>query len=158
MTTLLHPFWNCPNTGLGQFKYFIDAVLSRFLNKRRNRKRLYISFCMQNRETLTKFEKSSITQKNSEAFKFNPRRLTQWCKLFVSSVVGVDNSGCLWRRNWRCSLCNSAIEREQRNWRLPCGTETAMENVVEILKIQPAKNQDWSRWPDAFGLVVGRDK
>ena len=25
----LHPFWNCPNTGLGQFKYFIDAVLSR---------------------------------------------------------------------------------------------------------------------------------
>ena len=22
--------WNCLNTGLGQFKYFIDAVLSRF--------------------------------------------------------------------------------------------------------------------------------
>ena len=30
ITTLLHPFWNHPNTGLGQFKYFIDAVLSRF--------------------------------------------------------------------------------------------------------------------------------
>ena len=30
ITTLLHPFWNCPNTGLGQFKHFIDAVLSRF--------------------------------------------------------------------------------------------------------------------------------
>ena len=29
ITTLLHPFWNRPNTGLGQFKYFIDAVLSR---------------------------------------------------------------------------------------------------------------------------------
>ena len=29
ITTLLHPFWNHPNTGLGQFKYFIDAVLSR---------------------------------------------------------------------------------------------------------------------------------
>ena len=29
ITILLHPFWNCPNTGLGQFKYFIDAVLSR---------------------------------------------------------------------------------------------------------------------------------
>ena len=29
ITTLLHPFWNSPNTGLGQFKYFIDAVLSR---------------------------------------------------------------------------------------------------------------------------------
>ena len=29
ITTLLPPFWNCPNTGLGQFKYFIDAVLSR---------------------------------------------------------------------------------------------------------------------------------
>ena len=28
ITTLLHPFWNRPNTGLGQFKYFIDAVLS----------------------------------------------------------------------------------------------------------------------------------
>ena len=28
ITTLLHPFWNHPNTGLGQFKYFIDAVLS----------------------------------------------------------------------------------------------------------------------------------
>ena len=28
--TFLHPFWNRPNTGLGQFKYFIDAVLSRF--------------------------------------------------------------------------------------------------------------------------------
>ena len=27
---LLHPFWNSLNTGLGQFKYFIDAVLSRF--------------------------------------------------------------------------------------------------------------------------------
>ena len=30
ITTLLHPFWNHPNTGLGQFKYFIDAVLSWF--------------------------------------------------------------------------------------------------------------------------------
>ena len=30
ITTLLHPFWNCPNTGLGQFKYFINVVLSRF--------------------------------------------------------------------------------------------------------------------------------
>ena len=28
ITTLLHPFWNRPNTGLGQFKHFIDAVLS----------------------------------------------------------------------------------------------------------------------------------
>ena len=28
ITTLLHPFWNHPNTGLGKFKYFIDAVLS----------------------------------------------------------------------------------------------------------------------------------
>ena len=28
ITTLLHPFWNRPSTGLGQFKYFIDAVLS----------------------------------------------------------------------------------------------------------------------------------
>ena len=25
ITTLLNPFWNRPNTGLGQFKYFIDA-------------------------------------------------------------------------------------------------------------------------------------
>ena len=30
ITTLLHPFWNRPNTGLGQFKYFIDAILSWF--------------------------------------------------------------------------------------------------------------------------------
>ena len=30
ITTLLHSFWNRPNTGLGQFKYFIDVVLSRF--------------------------------------------------------------------------------------------------------------------------------
>ena len=30
ITTLLHPFFNCPNTGLVQFKYFIDAVLSQF--------------------------------------------------------------------------------------------------------------------------------
>ena len=30
ITTLLHPFWNHPNTGLGQFKYFIDAVLNWF--------------------------------------------------------------------------------------------------------------------------------
>ena len=30
ITTLLHPFSNCPNTGLVQFKYFIDAVLSQF--------------------------------------------------------------------------------------------------------------------------------
>ena len=30
ITTLLHPFWNCPITGLGQFKYFTDAVLSWF--------------------------------------------------------------------------------------------------------------------------------
>ena len=30
ITTLLHPFWNRPNTGLGQFKYFTDAALSRF--------------------------------------------------------------------------------------------------------------------------------
>ena len=26
---LLHPFWNSPNTGVGQVKYFIDADLSR---------------------------------------------------------------------------------------------------------------------------------
>ena len=30
ITTLLHTFWNRSNAGLGQFKYFIDAVLSRF--------------------------------------------------------------------------------------------------------------------------------
>ena len=30
ITTLLHPFWNRLDTGLVQFKYFIDAVLSRF--------------------------------------------------------------------------------------------------------------------------------
>ena len=30
ITTLLHPFWNRPNTGLGQFKYLIDAGLSWF--------------------------------------------------------------------------------------------------------------------------------
>ena len=29
ITTLLHPFLNRPNTGLGHFKYFVDAVLSR---------------------------------------------------------------------------------------------------------------------------------
>ena len=29
ITTLLHPFRNYRNTGFGQFKYFIDAVLSR---------------------------------------------------------------------------------------------------------------------------------
>ena len=28
ITTLLHPFWNHPNTGLGKFKYFIDAAMS----------------------------------------------------------------------------------------------------------------------------------
>ena len=28
ITTLLHPFGNRSNTGLGRFKYFIDAVLS----------------------------------------------------------------------------------------------------------------------------------
>ena len=30
ITTLLSPLLNCPNTGLGQFKYFINAVLSWF--------------------------------------------------------------------------------------------------------------------------------
>ena len=30
ITTLLHPFWNRPNKGLGQFKYFINTILSRF--------------------------------------------------------------------------------------------------------------------------------
>ena len=30
ITTFLHPFWNCSNTGLGQFKYFINVVLSWF--------------------------------------------------------------------------------------------------------------------------------
>ena len=30
ITSLLHPFWNCPSTGHGWFKYFIDAVLSKF--------------------------------------------------------------------------------------------------------------------------------
>ena len=30
ITTLLHPFWNHPNTGLGQFKYFINVILSQF--------------------------------------------------------------------------------------------------------------------------------
>ena len=53
ITTLLHPFWNHPNKGLGQLKYFIGAVLSWFVNKKQNRKRFYVSFCMQNRNTLT---------------------------------------------------------------------------------------------------------
>ena len=30
ITTLLDPFWNHSNTGLGQFKYFINVVLSWF--------------------------------------------------------------------------------------------------------------------------------
>ena len=30
ITTLLHSFWNFPNTRLGQFKYSIDAALSQF--------------------------------------------------------------------------------------------------------------------------------
>ena len=30
ITTLLHPFWSCSNTGHCQFKYLIDAVLSWF--------------------------------------------------------------------------------------------------------------------------------
>ena len=30
ITTLLHSFWNYPNTRLGQFKYSIDAALSQF--------------------------------------------------------------------------------------------------------------------------------
>ena len=30
ITTLLHPFWNRPRTGFGQFKYFINVVLSWF--------------------------------------------------------------------------------------------------------------------------------
>ena len=29
ITTLLHPLWNCPNTRLGQFKYF-NIILNRF--------------------------------------------------------------------------------------------------------------------------------
>ena len=30
ITTLLHPFWNRPRTGFGQFKYVINVVLSWF--------------------------------------------------------------------------------------------------------------------------------
>ena len=30
LTTLLHPFWNRSNTGLGHFKYFITTILSQF--------------------------------------------------------------------------------------------------------------------------------
>ena len=30
ITTLLHPFWNCPHIGFGQFKYVINVVLSWF--------------------------------------------------------------------------------------------------------------------------------
>ena len=30
ITTSLHPFWNHPNSGFGQFKYLIDVVLSWF--------------------------------------------------------------------------------------------------------------------------------
>ena len=60
ITSLLHPFWNRPNTGLSQFKYCIDAVLSRFVSNKRNRKRFYISFCMQKRKTLMSFVKNSV--------------------------------------------------------------------------------------------------
>ena len=38
----IHFELNRPNTGLGRFKYFIDAVLSWFLNKKQNRKRFFI--------------------------------------------------------------------------------------------------------------------
>ena len=34
ITTLLNPFWNRPNTGLGQFKYFIDAELQYAIDQR----------------------------------------------------------------------------------------------------------------------------
>ena len=60
LKSLFHPFWNLPNTGLDQFKYFIDAVLSQFVNKKRNRKCFYISFCLQNRKTLTSCVKNSV--------------------------------------------------------------------------------------------------
>ena len=39
ITTLLHPFWNHPNAGLSQFKYFIDVVLSRAEIVETNRRR-----------------------------------------------------------------------------------------------------------------------
>ena len=48
------------DTGLGQFKYLISAVLSRFVIKKRNRKRFYNSFCMQDRKTLTSCVKNSV--------------------------------------------------------------------------------------------------
>ena len=38
----IHHVWNRPNTGLGRFKYFIDAILSWFWNKKQNQKRFYI--------------------------------------------------------------------------------------------------------------------
>ena len=34
ITTLLNPFWNRPNIGLGQFKYFIDAELQYAIEQR----------------------------------------------------------------------------------------------------------------------------
>ena len=36
-------------------------------------------------------------------------------------------------------MCNSAMNWDyQYKWRLPCGAETAKENLEEIPKIQPA--------------------
>ena len=152
-------------------RYIIAFSLSQFGNRKWNRKWFYISFCMQNRKTLmlcqklsqqcesrNKFHPRSLFEKELSKLSFKVHCLTQSFKSFVSSVVGVENSRCLWRRNWRCSLCNSVMEWEQHNWRLSCGTETANENVVKILKCQLAENQDWSPWPDAFSLVVGCDR
>ena len=100
-----------------------------------------------------------ISKTKQSTWKFSLRCPTQLCKPFVSSVV-LTSHWRLWSRNWKCKQCNSVMEQGcQKKWRLPCGTGTVTESLVEIPNIQPAENQDWSlSLLDEFGLLVGHDE
>ena len=89
------------------------------LLKKRNRKRLYVSFSMQNdvmwRKLIRAWQRNKQFWNQDEnsllqVWKFSSRRLNQWWKAFLSFVVETETFIVFGEGIWRCILCDSAID------------------------------------------------
>ena len=100
-TTLLHPFWNRLNIGLSQFKYFIDAVLSRFEIK-------FIHFLGGKNKSFG-YDSCKICHIILFVFHFSPIWLatldTPWNLIgfFLYSILVGSEKDAIWSKKW-CDL------------------------------------------------------
>ena len=103
VTTLLNPFWNRTILWL---KFWCNVPRRTGLSEMEEPETLWHVIWYGKRCHVTKTH-SCITSKQAvlewerKHFDWRFRRLNQWWKTFLSSVVEAETSRCLWRRNLR---------------------------------------------------------